>query len=1044
MPELYTVTCPHCGASGQLSDPGLKGAAIYCPACSKQFLIPADPASPTPMVAAPAPVAAPVPAATAAPVPSATPIASVAPVAQPAMAAAAPIVTAGVPVAPVTPVMAVPVAQAMHATPALFDTPLIGEPPAQIVPSTTTVAHTLTGNRPTAPKSGGMGLLKVVLLSCFSAVMLFGLYMFSQKAPAKRPAVLASTKKKAKKPSRRKTSTVKPKETPVVSDDMPAEEEDSKIAVPDIEIAAVNPANSKPKPKLDKPAAPAAPTPPPKPAPSAPPQTIENIPPEVRTAVDEAIAKKDLPALIGFLGHAHAGVRLIVAQQLSSFEPAAAVAPALVQRLPEPNTEMRKAAIKALTRHGVEVPEVIPALGTVLQQDRDWQVKAAAANALAAIAIGNPERSVSAAGVLVPALERSYGEELPDLIMAAGSLGEAGKVAIPTLVKFLAHPQLAEDAVYSLAKLGNFESFPPILAGKGSLQIQQKKRMAEGLGQLRPLSPPALAIIQTLSADPDETVRVSAFTALQQAEPKLPEVIPLLEKAQADAAPAVQEAAKKTLVMYQATDPTFKMKTLLAEYQTEDKTVWASSEKAKAILDTKEDGFKSLVSILANPQAPSLSRELAARVLALSWAENWYDAKFTEDLQKVFNKPDESLIIRVGAAVALLKLKVVDPRLGATLLDAIRDKGVDFDIRDAALYSLPVDQPDCLSAFIGAAMECEAPEPEGISELGRRKRVEFHRTILSSMKSLKPEERSGVMPHLIAGLRHASGIVKWGACDTLQRYEEAPPEAIEVLRAALKDEQKEVREEVLETIGKLHKVAAAAIPDLREGLKSDDRHWRMLSAMALEQFGPAAADAIPDLLAILSDPSKLTDNVARAAARIAPDSDMVAMALNQALSVPELREEVVKALQEVGPKAAVAVPELQKILMGTEEKLRIPALRVLGNVGEAAKPAVPDIVRLLTDKEEATREAAANSLGSLKEHAIDTVPDLVKALTDASQNVQRESLRALGEIGPAAKAAIPDVEKYLTTAATDQLKQLAESVLAKLKADPTASDSAKS
>ena len=437
-------------------------------------------------------------------------------------------------------------------------------------------------------------------------------------------------------------------------------------------------------------------------------------------------------------------------------------------------------------------------------------------------------------------------------------------------------------------------------------------------------------------------------------------------------------------------------------------------------------------------------RELASQVLALSWGDGWYDAKLTEDLKKVFSTPDQSLTIRTGCAVTLLKLGVVDPMLGATLLDAIRDKSVDYGVREAAAYIVPAGQANHLSTLIAAAMECEGAEPEGLSELARRKRTEFHRGVLDTMKSLKPEERSGALPHLVAGLRQSSGIIKWMACDTLQRYEEVPPEAIELLRAALKDEQKEVREKVLETIGKLHKVAAAAIPDVREGLKSEDRHWRMLSAKALEEFGPAAADAIPDLLAILSDTNRVTDYVARAAARIAPESDMVAAALNQALNVPELREEVVKALQEVGVKAAVAVPELQKILTGVEEKLRIPALRVLGVVGEAAKPAIPDIVRLLADKDEATREAAANTLGNLKEHAVDAVPDLIKTLVDASQNVQRESLRALGEIGPAAKAAIPDVEKYLTTAATDQLKQLAETVLTKLKAEPAASDPAKS
>ena len=883
-----------------------------------------------------------------------------------------------------------------------------------------------TPTRPSAaPQAQSGGLLKIALGSAVSAVLIFGgyfLYTSSQTKP--KPVVAATKKKKKSKPKTKSLEEIREAEDA---------ERRAKLAAEPPLPSMIKPVKAKPRP------APVAPLLPP-----GPPQTVENMPPEVRAAVGAAIDKKMVPELIGFLGHAHGGARLLVAQQLATFEPDPTTAPALVKMLQDPYPDNRKAAAKALVRQGVGVPGVIPALGTAAHQDRDWQVKVAAAATLGEIATAKPELRAEVATALVPALSSSQGEDLPALMAAAGTLGAAGQPAIPTLIAWLTHPQLAEDAVSALAQLGHFEPFTAILAGKTSLHIQQKRRMAEGLGRMRPMTQPGLAIIKTLAGDEDATVRLAAIDALDHAEPKLLEATPLLEKALADAAPPVQELAKKAIVPYQEADPVFKMQKLLTQFKAEDKLPWSSSEISKTILSTKEEGFKAIVTLIANPQKPPEMRELASQVLALSWGDGWYDAKLTEDLKKVFSTPDQSLTIRTGCAVTLLKLGVVDPMLGATLLDAIRDKSVDYGVREAAAYIVPAGQENHLSTLIAAAMECEGAEPEGLSELARRKRTEFHRGVLDTMKSLKPEERSGALPHLVAGLRQSSGIIKWMACDTLQRYEEVPPEAIELLRAALKDEQKEVREKVLETIGKLHKVAAAAIPDVREGLKSEDRHWRMLSAKALEEFGPAAADAIPDLLAILSDTNRVTDYVARAAARIAPESDMVAAALNQALNVPELREEVVKALQEVGVKAAVAVPELQKILTGVEEKLRIPALRVLGVVGEAAKPAIPDIVRLLADKDEATREAAANTLGNLKEHAVDAVPDLIKTLVDASQNVQRESLRALGEIGPAAKAAIPDVEKYLTTAATDQLKQLAETVLTKLKAEPAASDPAKS
>ncbi|MDB5336822.1 MAG: repeat-containing protein [Planctomycetaceae bacterium] len=1060
--ELYAVSCPHCGASGQLSDPGLKGTAIYCPACSKAFVIPA-----ATNVATALPVAVPsaspiVPPVTATAGPSPAAVAVAVPVVQPgvtplAVAVAVPVAQAVIPgssppIATAIPV--IPVAAAASAIPTIqrptdnmapVDFPNVSA--FQTEALTPIVARTPPPRRPSKPQSPQMGLLKVALLSIFSAVSLFGIVVLSQKTPRTRPApVISATTKKPKKSSRRKATSAAPKPASVtpesVSDEMP-EADEIKPAEPKLELAATTPA----APKMEKPATPPPAAPTPAPQPAVPEQTAENIPTDVKLELDNADDNKDFPSLIAFLTHAHAGVRQKAAEYLYRINEMPELVQPLLLRLADSSPAVRKVAIQALAKHGVSAPEAILSLGKSLQQDADHEVKSEAADALARLATGNPERAQAAAGPILAALEKSNGEELFAIVAATGSLGEAAKPALPTLIQFAKDPRLGEPAVGALAELGHFETFPPILAGTDSIHVLFKSRIAEGLGKLRPMTPAAVAIIKTLSADKNETVRVHAIEALIAAEPKLLEAIPVLEKAQTDENQLVKDATAKAIVMYTKSAPVANMRNLLAQMLKSQDSIWEENPIAEAMKGTQTAGFGALIEILSDPQSAPELRIAAGQVLALSWGINWEDAKYTDELQKLFADQAQPPNVRVGCAIALIKLKDSKLELAATVLRAVGDNTVDWQVREAAAYMVPVDQDAFLPTLVAAAEQCEVPLPADLSKFEREKRSHFYAGVLAAMGRHNAGDRSKAMPRLVAAIRQDDGMVKMSALSTIGIWQEGSAEAVAAIRETLKHEQPEVRESALRAIGKLHETAAAAIPDLRAMLQVEDRKSRGMATWALSQFGPAAVEAVPDLIALLLDEKRPTSSVPQALAKIAPQDESVLTALLQALDRADLalaHSDIIYALKKPSPATAPAIlATLLKRMAEPKSTSQQAIFETLGRWGEVAVPAIPGIVEQLANSDPHVRKAAARAIGQLNRYAEAMVPNLVKMLGDPEEDVQEVVLEALKRFGRRAKSVIPDIEKFIATSNTEETERIAgiaKETLEKLKIEPGDSD----
>jgi HEAT repeat protein len=153
------------------------------------------------------------------------------------------------------------------------------------------------------------------------------------------------------------------------------------------------------------------------------------------------------------------------------------------------------------------------------------------------------------------------------------------------------------------------------------------------------------------------------------------------------------------------------------------------------------------------------------------------------------------------------------------------------------------------------------------------------------------------------------------------------------------------------------------------------------AAEVLEDLGPKARPALPELAAILRAPDDGTELGATAA----------------------------RCLGAFPQDAATVVPLLIAALKNPGR--RWSALNALANLGPAAAPAVPQVIDLLRDPDPNVRDQACLALGHVGPDAKAAVPHLQKLLDDP--DLRASAIRTLGQIGPDARAAVPQLVALL-------------------------------
>lgn len=232
---------------------------------------------------------------------------------------------------------------------------------------------------------------------------------------------------------------------------------------------------------------------------------------------------------------------------------------------------------------------------------------------------------------------------------------------------------------------------------------------------------------------------------------------------------------------------------------------------------------------------------------------------------------------------------------------------------------------------------------------------------------------------LVSALEGSNNEVSWRAARALGAIGEGASSAVEPLQKALQSKDTKLRAYSAFALGRIGQDAISATDGLIETAFDSDPMVRRSSIRALQRIDPPFEKTMPLIMRILDTGDMSV--IMPALNSLAQEGERAVPRLIRALSRKQARYWACLALSEMGPAAAAAVPELQKVLVDEQDPdTRLQALVAIGEIGDAANAAVPTILGLL-EKEEFSnvRYAAVFALGKI-------------GGTDASRTALRESL----------------------------------------------------
>ncbi|MFF7437323.1 PBS lyase [Streptomyces sp. NPDC008122] len=266
------------------------------------------------------------------------------------------------------------------------------------------------------------------------------------------------------------------------------------------------------------------------------------------------------------------------------------------------------------------------------------------------------------------------------------------------------------------------------------------------------------------------------------------------------------------------------------------------------------------------------------------------------------------------------------------------------------------------------------------------------------------------------------------------RYEEV----VRLVGAQLQDPEPRLREAATSFLERLFELGAPASDALAarlaagpgtvgsgtvgSGAAGPVRSGREGALLALARAGDTRA--VPLLARALEEP-EVRRELLYAMDGLGPSAAMLAPLLTRRLAEVELDERLydraaplLYALAAV--RGAQAVPEVLRVLRGApanrRDWVREAALRTLAAFGPAAAEAVPDARRLLAADSAAVATTAARALWAAEGDRGDVLPALEGWLRPGASGAEWcAAAQALGEIGPAAAAAAPALRPGLAS-----------------------------
>jgi len=354
---------------------------------------------------------------------------------------------------------------------------------------------------------------------------------------------------------------------------------------------------------------------------------------------------------------------------------------------------------------------------------------------------------------------------------------------------------------------------------------------------------------------------------------------------------------------------------------------------------------------------------------------------------------DDNEDVRLMAVGALAKIKPGKEKVVPLMLKAMADE--DYSVVLRATHALSSLGPDVVEPMIEA--------------LKNKKTAHWAVLVLHD---LGPDAKPAV-PALLAILEDGDPETQAAVVEALGDI--GDPAAIPKLVEIANDHPYDIEIVAAFALSKFGPAAKDAAPHLEKGLESDDPAMQTVCAYSLAMIFPDDEEKKKQAVELLvkamtSDEEKVRVAAASALLQLNPDPEIVKGPFLAAIATSDeaTRQGMFASIASLGEEV---VPRLQRALK--EKPVRPYAARALGEIGPKAADAVPDLVASLEGESPEVREQILMAIGHIGENLDQAMPAAKAALADEDPHVKRGGIYVLGRIGPGAKAASDDLYALL-------------------------------
>lgn len=568
-----------------------------------------------------------------------------------------------------------------------------------------------------------------------------------------------------------------------------------------------------------------------------------------------APAKVALPEMAELLGDFDKAVRQETAETLAEFGVAAL--PALTSALRSPRSILRAESALALGLVGPEAKDMGDELFAVLLHESDVDARCAMMRALANLGF-EPQALTP---VLTQALLESDARVQDAAINALLRLPEPERNVVPHLTILLASGEAAtrQRAANVLGRFGaRAQSATAILLGALDRRATDE---AERAALISAVIAPGPAVI------PDIFLRLASVPMSEISENHW--AVRCLRDLAPRAPARVREALRSPVpsVRYAALEAARGSRPLLSTFVAELYAATAHEEpkiRASALL--------------------ALSQ---AKVAAVDWHPRWLVA---------LGDPEES--VRWAAMRGLMTLREEREKLAPQLYPLLRDPSA--KVREETIHILGDIGPAAKSAT-----------PFLIDLLGQTPEETPRAAILACLGKIEPDPKV-VLPTLVASAGQGATLPRAQALKSLGALKAGGQPGMSVVELGLRDEQPAIRAEAVQAYGRIVNDPAEAVPVFLRALDDEHIDVRRPGINGLRRLGSKGMPGAAKLIDLLANEAERTGAI-EALRDIKPtDPRLFIKPLgNKEVSV---RLYACEALRRIGKPAAVALPELRKLL----------------------------------------------------------------------------------------------------------------------------------